>query len=404
MEIKTFDDLINHIIEKIKSTNNAIGKELQKIASKVYTDASRTAHDQKYCLTFNIPDKEVTKLISILDLDIKTIKDVFEKEYEFPKNSQMYGNEYYQILLALYYAYKKLHMDNYAKIALFLILIRIWNGRKYKYIKFCNKNIMEYVLTRKITKRNLAAKYNNPLDLILRYFVETIDQKYGPTILRDKSKLKLLFAQCFNRIDQLFNNAQNTGLANLYFQVHESGEALYTQKTISSNEDEQELTIADIESRSSQIQKIANVVTNAIILSKPSYPNDLVNLINQKTKLSKSAIEILANELHNKEYADKIQEAVIIAMNRLGTFSPEHLCSFTNLINIIDRKLISSKHNKDVEEFKKILSEIADDILQRKAKKSNVSPSVKVAIIRTLAYLIGFNIVNSVCPMLTGGE
>ena len=390
-----FEKLVEIVEAQIRQHGN-INQELRKIAAKVYMDASKRAPDDKYCLAFKIPDKEVKELISKLGLTEKDFKEAFEKKYGFPKNSNMYGNAYYHVLLTLYYVYKKLHLDDYARMSLFLILIRIWNGRKYHYIKYCNKDIMEYVIHQKLSKRSLATKYPSPLELIVSYFVDTIDKKYGPMILHDDTKLKLLFNQCFVRIDQLFNNSINTGLANYYFKVHESGEAFRTTSLIQ-KDNEGELTLADIESKSAILQRIAETVAHTIVLTRVQYSQDFINYINKVTKVSKVNIEKLAHALHDRKYQDKIYELVVIMLHRIGMYSKEQLCNTPNLIKLLDKQLISSKHNKDVEEYKKILSDIADDILKTHFNRTLDSLSMKVQILRILTYVLGYNMVNIVC-------
>jgi len=399
MDSLSFKQIAVKLVKEVKS-NNIIQQKLQQIATSVYTDAINKAINDGYCMSFKIPEKEVKQLIDLLGIDINTLKDIFEKEFGFPKNSKMYGNEYYQILILLYYVFKKAKLDKFAKLSLFLILIRLWNGRKYKYIKYCNKSVMDYVINQKLTNRNLVKKYKSPLDLIVKYFIDTIDSKYGAYVLSDYKKLKLFFNQCFVRIDQIFNNALNTGLANLYFETHKSGEALHTAKTVIGNQDESELTITDIESKSSQINKISELVASNIVLTTNArYPRDLINYINKKTKLSIKLIEIISTEIHNPTYKDKLQELIVILLNRIGVYQPEVLCSNKNLIDIIDKTIISSKHNKDVEEFKEILKEILNDILMRKYNKTIDNYSNKVAILRAAAYLIGYNIINTICVL-----
>ena len=50
------------------------------------------------------------------------------------------------------------------------ILIKLWNGRKKKYIPYCNKDVMTYVVNYMTSKKHMVNKYNNPLELIQNYF------------------------------------------------------------------------------------------------------------------------------------------------------------------------------------------------------------------------------------------
>ena len=165
--------LIDEVTQKIKE-NDLVEKHLFSIESNVYRETLNKISEEGFCAPFKVPEKEVLALYDILSLDKNKVKKAFKEAFNWPENAYMYGNPYYHILLLLVLAFRKLNKIKASKIALFLILTRLWNGIKYKYIKYCNKNVMDYVLTKMISKRHLVSKFRDPLDLIVNYFVETL--------------------------------------------------------------------------------------------------------------------------------------------------------------------------------------------------------------------------------------
>ena len=273
----------------------------------------------------------------------------------------------------------------------------MWNGLKYKYIKYCNKNIMNYVVTKMVTKKHLVSKYRDPLDLILNYFVETIYDKYVDDALKNIDRLRVMFNQCWGRLDQLFSSAGKSGLANLYYKAHQSGEALQTAFSTIKSEDEEELTMTQLETKSMKIAELINQITTSIIMNtKAIYRAEFIQFVNAKTRVSRKSIEKLAHELHNPAYKDDIEALLFILFNKLDIFEPEHICS-ANLYLMVDKKIISSKHNKDVELFKKHMKELLDKVLTKLAGKKLDDYSAKIAIIRAMTFILIYNIQSTLC-------
>lgn len=404
----TFTEFTEQIITKINNDTHLYHELITRItdiSKKVYNDALKHASDVKYCLSFTVPERDVIKLLDLLSIDEDDLKVIFDKDLGFPKNSYMYGLSYYQILLLLYYIFVRLYSrtknsqyENIAKLCLFLILVRIWNGRKYRYIKYCNQQIMDYVIFYKMTKKNLVTKFKSPLDLISYYFVETIHSKYSDYIIKDYKNIKLLFNQSFVRIDQLFNNRLNTGLANLYYDVYQKGEGFDKSSTTTSDI---EYLSTSIESDTEQILKLVNTVVSSIIYNTPEklYNEQFLQFLNKKTKVSRRVIDLIVQGIHDITYREKIQELLTILLNRFSAkYSKDQLCTVGNQIySIADRLIVSSKHQTDVETYKQIAFEIINDIFVKKFGKEITDFAHRYLLIRVLTYVLVYNIVNVVC-------
>ena len=82
--------------------------------------------------------------------------------------------------------------------------------------------------------------------------------------------------------------------------------------------------------------------------------------------------------------------------NKLNIFDENTICS-KKLYLIVDRKILSSKHNKDVENFKQHVKELLDKILKEVLNKTVDDFSLKTPLIRALTYILLYNIQNSIC-------
>ena len=382
--MKTFEEVVKKLEDELKK-NPLITQKLQNIVRETHS----IQVDQGYCASFDIPEKQVKELIELVGLNEDELKEIFDKELGFPKDTKMYGNPYYHILLLLYYVYKKLRMDRPAKMALYLILIRVWNGRKYKYIKYCNTKIMEYVIQNLITRRHLASKYRTPSELISVYFVTTLDKKYGSLVLSDYKKLKLLFNQCFVRIDQLYNNPQKTGIANLYYKAHKEGLAVSTMKN--------EEGLVDIEGEHEKLIKYAQFIANSIVLDAPAYSSNFIDFINTKTRVSKDLIKKMLECLHKPTHKEQIYELLLLFFGRIKVVSVRALCGeLQNVINFVDRLFLSSKHNPDVEHYKSILRELTKEILHE-CTGQMMEPQIHH--LRVIAYGLMYNVSKYTCML-----
>jgi hypothetical protein len=285
--VSKVDDLYNHIENEMTidpKLNNQLFTELSRIVSSAYNQSMNS--DEGYCFKFTLPMTPVNKLYSLLKLDPKEVGNTFQKEWNVPSNATMYNDPYYHILLLIYYYAIKIKNDLLASHALFILLIKLWNGRKSKYIRYCDKRVMNYVVAHMVTNKHLVAKFDSPLSLLKEYFCPTLTATYKDQILREPAlKLKQLFMQAWSRINQLFvfnlrinmetgDKEAQGGLLPLYMKAKQ--ENLYlTTTTISKSSDEDEPTFDQYTSIHNR-DKIVSDTTDFITMNtKPQYTTRL---------------------------------------------------------------------------------------------------------------------------------
>lgn len=384
-----------------------IYSEMSKVISQAYTQTMSS--DEGFCFKFTIPMTIVMKFYEKLNLPEKTVSTAFSADWGHPDSARMFSDPYYQILSLILYWGLLNKQDNLTKNALMLILMKLWNGRKHKYLKFCDKRIMKYVITHMTTNKHMVSKYDTPVTLLKDYFVPTILLKYSPHVLESPVKLKRLFEQSHTRIRQLFvfNMRKNIetgkseatgGLLPMYMKAREQGMQMSTQIVRSDDEDGGEASFEKHGSISNR-DEISTTVTDYITMnSNPQYPAALISMINSSTKVSSKVIERILKALHNHKYYDQIHDLITLILSRTNVSERTDICKSDYFANL-KKNIISSKNNEETNKIQLILNDILQDLFKNILgfdfhNYSNVS---KIQIRNVLIYGLHHNLRKFIC-------
>ena len=98
-------------------------------------------------------------------------------------DAYMVKNVYYHILLLLLTLGLRKHNEQMQKDALMLILVKLWNGRRIKFIRYCNQDVMRYVVMHELAHQ--VHMDHSPA------FWQTVSQLYGFGVERAKRWLNV---------------------------------------------------------------------------------------------------------------------------------------------------------------------------------------------------------------------
>lgn len=382
---------------------------LSKIINKVFT-ASLNSTDG-FCYKFNIPVIEVMRLYDVLKLDIKEVQKAFAHDWAFPDNAYMYNDPYYLVLLLLtYYGIvednKKLASDS-----LLILMLKIWNGRKQKFLPYCNPDIMRHVVEKMMNNRHLLRKYDTPILLLQQYFVPSLLEKYGNQAKESPNKMQNLFSQSWARVDQLFaqnriidvNTGQSIGqggILPLYKKAKEDGAKIGTS-SINIKGEEGEPSF-DEYGTTSVHDEIAKSITDYITLNpSPKYTDTFINTISDYTHVSKKLIAEMLKAMHNHLFYDHIHDLITLILARTNISNKNDICS-SSFINNIKRQIISSKNNTDVKRLQDVLHNFTNMILKNTAdvELTNYSNVHRMQIRNVIIYGLVFNMRKSICNQI----
>ena len=403
---KVYDKLVDHFKNNPNDINTLL-RDLKKIIQDVFSKFIND--DKRYCSKFKLPANDVVNIAHDIGLPIDDIRNAFIKQWQLPRNDhQMYGNEFYHVLLLIFLYGVRNNNESLAKTVLTLILFRMWNGRLSNAIKFCDTDTMDYVTMYMGTNRHLFRKFNTPMQLIMEHFVPTMYKKYAPMVKTDTDKLKLLFNQTYNRLHQVFyqgfapslknpgKNFANSGLAVHYYKAKKDGLKLSTVGQHNQNEDEygfeQKLS-------STNISDIVDGITNSIIMNyKPTYDHELINDIAKYQNLNKNAVLKIAHAIHSNQYSEYIHDIISLMLQHLKHTDKE-ICNEKVFYKSIQNKIISSKHSSYNNQLKHTANLLLEKIIKSVFNKdySTYSTVRKLQLRNAFIMIFAYNLYNYVC-------
>jgi hypothetical protein len=371
-------DVYNQLDKEIQSNpilRSKLHGELSRLVSSAYTQSMNS--DEGYCFKFTLPITSVMNLYKLLNVDQAKLKDALQNDWNFPNHAVMYNDPYYHILILLIYYGIRNKDEQLVNNSLMLLLQKLWNGRKYVYIKYCDKRIMNYVVNHMVNKKHNVANYDTPLALLKDYFIPTLLKKYQPEILKDSLRLKQLFMQSWVRIDQMFafnpvvdmqtglKRAQG-GLLPMYMKAKQEGLYQSTPTVMSGDSDED--PSFDQYSTLHNRDSIISATTDYIVMnSKPQYSQSFIDEVNKNTKVSTKIISQILVAIHNHNYYDLIRDSVTVILSRVKVSDKSDICKPTFLANV-KRNVISSKNTDEIRKLQKLLGMLSETIFTNTLK------------------------------------
>jgi len=400
---------LNEKIEGVLLTNRTLEQkvfvELTKMISSAYQHAMQQT-ELNYCFKFNLPYSGVTKkLYNIIGITPQETFEAYKKDWgDAAMTNAMHKDSYYHILLSLIYYGLKHKKHQITENALFILLMKIWNGRREKYMPFCDPKIMAYVISN-MNKKYILAKYDSPLFMLKDYFIPTLLKKYTTNILRDPGSiqgLKRLFEQSWGRIVQLW--AQNKqinlqtgknetvgGILPLYIKAKKDGSALKT--TVGNVEDQ--ISFMSVNER----EIIAHDVADYISTSSNKYSQTYINSLHRTTNVNQKTIPIIIDGLHDYSLFDSLNDLIILLLSRMNINDKQEICK-SDIYSKMKKSVISSKNNVAVKKIRRLCNHILNEIF----KKNNVNVKVEKMTLPTqgkirnlILILVLTNLKKSIC-------
>lgn len=406
------DKLYSQFETDIKSNPNKSRELLMKLqAADHYVQMKFIEnYEQGYCARFVIPSKDVISTIDIFpSLTVDKISQATIIDWQVPANARMHVDTYYNTLAFYIYHAARTNNEQLGKIALNLLLYKIWNGRLYKLIKWCNPEIMAAGITQYLDNRSIARKFPTPLEAIQKHFAPTLFTKYKPYLVKSSKETKRVFEQCYARVHQMFgSNAKidlatgetryQTGLQPSYYKAHKTQNKIVNTSRSNS-------TTSELDDRfvSSEIDSnIDNVVTFIILSTKPKYSDKFINFVVENIKgLKAITVPTILSKMHNTKYNDTLREIVELFFKRLRGIQSSEICS-DKIYELTKLKIISSKNTQDVIYLKTLIDQLIDSIMKNDLEKPhngymNLTENQKAQYRSIIFYGISYNIQRTIC-------
>jgi len=363
-----------HLLMQLKHT---LAKDGQKIMQQ-------SINHETFCNTFQVPDRLPNELLALYGMSERQLSDAMAK-IGFILND-MYKRSYYQTLCVAYLIGLEFDDENIRKLAILLIVIRIWNGRKIKFFpRFCDPDIARYVLNYVLKGTHSIKKVGSVFEYLDRYLTPQIDFKYAPTIANNLDShtegLRKLIETNYSRIVQTFSS-----MARAYYKTQAEG-----KKEIISGQYQNQYGSGDTvemhESFSGNIERLVDkIVKNAMLKKNILLTNDAKNIFKEKFNISDASIKKLNDWIDDNDNEEEIKYFFELLFTNLKTKDEADVCKYD--LSVLANKVTTSKKDEQLKKAKEILDHALISILGGKYQTMGIQSQYRLRAIMSYALII----------------
>jgi hypothetical protein len=375
-------------ILKDKALYDEIKGILKALVTKLNNDS--LSHSS-FCDTLKTPGDGMTKkFLQIFGLNDRQMLDAFE-QIGFHPDSRMYSNLYYQTLSLIYYIGVRANDDLLRHMAVTLIYVKLFNGRKYKWMpNGCQEEIGQYLLTNVFRESHTFKKYPNPFIAITTYFVPTLDNKYKEYVERDPAHptegIIAILKNGWVRMDQVFR-----GVKDHYYQAVQDGNrsAINSSSDSVGGKEVDQLEMSKVEKLVTKVQKV--LVTNSHKLT----PEDVKYLKETPYLVSDAFVSHVQLFLTNSENEDDIKNIYELMFSIIKVQDESSLCA-TPVVSTVTQLSSSKGSNAQVTKLKTYIDSLLSQMYKGIMKSGSQSQVLKLRKVIMLIMLLQGK--KSFCP------
>ena len=327
--------------------------------------AQHALNHKTFCDRFLIPNALANELLKLYGISEKEMKHHMEK-IGFAIN-QMYTHQYYQTLCLSYLVGLEFDDHNITKLSMFLIAIRIWNGRKMKaFPRFCDPDVAKYVTNYELQGNHTYLKGGSlPFEFLDRYNVPAMEKAYHDSISNNLDSftegLRKLIEAEYNKIVQLFRSMKDA-----YYRVHKEG-----KKEVYTNKFGQNYTDGDMvetkESFSGNIERLVDKIEkNAMLKRNVLMKPESVNLIKSKFNVSTEGIKKWNNWIEDEDNSEELRYFYELLFTVIRPNNEGDVCKID--VPQLAKKITSARREPNLLKAKEILEHMMQSVLGPKYK------------------------------------
>ncbi len=319
-------------------------------------------HDT-FCSTFQVPRALPQELLKLYGMNEREFKQSMEK-VGFVKIHRMYDDIYYQTLCVAYLVGLAKGDENIRKMALLLIDIRIWNGRKLKaFPTFCDPDIARYVLNYELKGNHTLKKAGSSFDYLDKYSIPAVDGKYAPTIADNLDShtegLRKLIETNYSRFVQLFRSVRDA-----YYRAQKDGKKEIISGQYKNQYGEGEM-VETRESFSGNIERLTDkILKNAMIKRNVLMRPESKEVFKDKFNVSEASLRKINDWFMDEANEDEIKYLYELIFTNLKPKNESDICQYDT--PFLANKITSAKKDKHLLKAKEILDHVLLSILGTK--------------------------------------
>lgn len=333
---------------------NILGTAAQKVAQHSLNHAT-------FCDPFLIPRSLPKELLKLYGVTEKELKQAMQK-IGFVNVHRMYDNIYYQTLSIAYLIGLEFDDKNVRRLALLLITILIWNGRKMKsFPSFCDPDIARYVMNYELKGNHTLKKSNgSAFEYLDSYNIPAFDDKYSKTIPNNlddpREGLRKLIESEYGRIKQLFDSMKKA-----YYKVHKEGKKEVTSDKYGQQYGEGDM-VESKESFSGTIERLVDKIEkNSMIKKRVLMNQETQKHFKDRFNISSAGIEKMSRWIEDDDNQDEVRYFYELVFTSLKPKSETDICKYD--VNTLAKSITSAKKDPNLLKAKEILDHMLLAIL-----------------------------------------
>lgn len=248
-------------------------------------------------------DDESAKLLRLLELDPKEVKDLLKRSRYIRSQWQIMNNPFNSVIALVIRHYKMKKNDHMMRAAITYLTLSMYPSLHYKYFKYePNENIMNFTIN------NLSNKYKiKTTRTIYQALVETTelsDRTYSKNIIRATDKDITDYVQAYKtRLNSMIRK-----LANVFYDNEKKG--LYLNQDSESN-DSDDFRVADNDTMVAE--RISDSVSMTLSVNGPNMR--IIELSSRMSDVSvnelRNTINSICNDKDNRDDIKRLTSAII---------------------------------------------------------------------------------------------
>lgn len=351
------------ILERFHHDPQLFMKLKQYLSLAAQTIVQHSLNHDTFCDGFQPPNKLPNELLKLYGLTSKELKNALRK-VGFDERNAMYDSTYYQTMVIAYLIGLEFDDENIRKMALLMMAIRIWNGRKKKsFPSFCDPDTARYVLNYVLQGNHTLKKAGSAFEYIDQYSIPQIDKKYAPTIANnldnEREGLRKLIETIWSRYEQLFRSMRNA-----YYRTHQEG-----KKEIVSDKYSQQYGNGDMvenkETFSGNVERLVDKIEkNSMLKKNILLKPESKEIIKNRFNISDTGIKKVNDWIEDEDNQDELKYFYELILIELKPRNEMDICQYD--IPLLANKVTSSKKNPNLLKAKEVIDHILEEILGEK--------------------------------------
>jgi hypothetical protein len=377
-ELRLILERFNHDPQLLMRLKQVLVQAAQKIQQQ-------SLNHETFCDTFQIPKTLPNELLKIYGIPERELKQAMRK-VGFVEIHRMYNDIYYQTLCVAYLVGLEFDDENIRKLALLLIDIRIWNGRKLRaFPSFCDPDIARYVLNYVLKGNHTLKKIGSVFDYLDRYSIPAVDAKYSKTIPNNLDShtegLRKLIETNYSRFTQLFKSIQKA-----YYATQKEGKKEIISGTYGNQYGSGEMVEAN-EGFSGTVERLTDKIQKNSMLKK----NILMTpeskaIFKQKFNISEPSIKKISDWFEEEDNHDELKYFYELTFSNLKPRNESDICKYD--IPVLAAKITSTKKDEHLLKAKEILDHVLLAILGNKYKSLGTQSLYRARSVIAYAFMI----------------